>query len=88
MPVADFSQGLEINVADLREMIQQVVFAASTDDARPVLTGRTDERERRPGDDGGGGWFSAFCPERAAIWTSGAPDQRGDAGQRAGAGHR
>ncbi len=39
MPVADFSQGLEINVADLKEMIQQVVFAASTDDARPILTG-------------------------------------------------
>ncbi|MBN2549863.1 MAG: DNA polymerase III subunit beta [Anaerolineales bacterium] len=39
MPVIDFSQGLQINVADLKEMIQQVVFAASTDDARPILTG-------------------------------------------------
>jgi DNA polymerase-3 subunit beta len=39
MPVADFSQGLEINVADFKEMIQQVAFAASTDDARPILTG-------------------------------------------------
>jgi DNA polymerase-3 subunit beta len=39
MPVADFTQGLELNVADLKEMIQQVVFAASTDDARPILTG-------------------------------------------------
>src|SRR5512136_226748 len=39
MPVADFSQGLQINVTDLKEMIQQVVFAASTDDARPILTG-------------------------------------------------
>ncbi len=39
MPVVDYSQGLEINVADIKEMIQQVVFAASTDDARPVLTG-------------------------------------------------
>ncbi|MBN1146122.1 MAG: DNA polymerase III subunit beta [Anaerolineales bacterium] len=39
MPVADFSQGLEVNVADLKEMIQQVAFAASTDDARPILTG-------------------------------------------------
>lgn len=39
MPVADFSQALEINVADFKEMIQQVVFAASTDDARPILTG-------------------------------------------------
>jgi DNA polymerase-3 subunit beta len=39
MPVADFSQGLQINVADLKEMIQQVAFAASTDDARPILTG-------------------------------------------------
>jgi DNA polymerase-3 subunit beta len=39
MPVVDFSQGLQINVADIKEMIQQVVFAASTDDARPVLTG-------------------------------------------------
>jgi DNA polymerase-3 subunit beta len=39
MPVADFSQGLEINVADFKEMVQQVAFAASTDDARPILTG-------------------------------------------------
>ena len=39
MPVTDFSQGLQINVNDLKEMIQQVVFAASTDDARPILTG-------------------------------------------------
>lgn len=39
MPAADLSQGLQINVADLKEMIQQVVFAASTDDARPILTG-------------------------------------------------
>jgi len=39
MPVADFSQGLQINIADAREMIQQVAFAASMDDARPILTG-------------------------------------------------
>ncbi len=39
MPVADFSKGLELNVADFKEMIQQVVFAASADDARPILTG-------------------------------------------------
>jgi DNA polymerase III subunit beta len=39
MPVADFSEGLDINVSDLKEMIHQVAFAASTDDARPILTG-------------------------------------------------
>ena len=39
MPVADLSQGFQINVADIKEMIQQVVFAASTDEARPILTG-------------------------------------------------
>lgn len=39
MPVSDVSQGLELNVMDFKEMIQQVVFAASTDDARPILTG-------------------------------------------------
>jgi DNA polymerase-3 subunit beta len=39
MPVAESSQGLQINVADLKEMIQQVAFAASTDEARPILTG-------------------------------------------------
>ncbi len=39
MPIADFSQGLQINVADFKEMVHQVVFAASTDDARPILTG-------------------------------------------------
>ena len=39
MPVPDLSYGIELNVADFKEMIQQVVFAASTDEARPVLTG-------------------------------------------------
>jgi DNA polymerase-3 subunit beta len=39
MPVADLTQGLEITIADLKEMIHQVAFAASTDDARPILTG-------------------------------------------------
>ena len=39
MPIPDLTEGVQINVADLKEMIQQVVFAASTDEARPVLTG-------------------------------------------------
>jgi DNA polymerase-3 subunit beta len=39
MPVPDLGGGMELNVVDLKEMIQQVVFAASTDEARPVLTG-------------------------------------------------
>jgi DNA polymerase III subunit beta len=39
MPVADLAHGIQLNVADLKEMIQQVVFAASTDEARPILTG-------------------------------------------------
>ncbi len=39
MPVVDLSKGLQLNVADLKEMIQQVVFTASDDQARPILTG-------------------------------------------------
>jgi DNA polymerase-3 subunit beta len=39
MPVPDLAEGIPINVSDLKEMIQQVVFAASSDEARPVLTG-------------------------------------------------
>ena len=39
MPVPDLQNGLEINVTNAKEMIQQVAFAASTDEARPVLTG-------------------------------------------------
>jgi DNA polymerase III subunit beta len=39
MPTPDPSSGIQINVAALKEMIQQVVFAASTDEARPILTG-------------------------------------------------
>ncbi len=39
MPLPDLDNGVQLNVADLKEMIRQVVFAASTDDARPVLTG-------------------------------------------------
>lgn len=39
LPPADMDDGLDLNVEDLRTMINQVTFAASTDDARPVLTG-------------------------------------------------
>ncbi len=39
MPVPDLPTGMVINVADLKDMIQQVAFAASTDEARPILTG-------------------------------------------------
>jgi DNA polymerase III subunit beta len=39
LPVPDLSDGMQLNVADFKEMIQQVVFAASSDEARPILTG-------------------------------------------------
>ncbi len=39
MPEPDKATGVELAAADFKEMIQQVVFAASRDDARPVLTG-------------------------------------------------
>jgi len=39
MPVPDLSSGVELNVANFKEMIRQVSFAASTDEARPVLQG-------------------------------------------------
>ncbi len=39
MPVPDLDGGVVFNVSDLRNMIKQVVFAASSDEARPVLTG-------------------------------------------------
>ena len=39
LPVPDFSDAILLNVVDFREMVQQVAFAASTDEARPVLMG-------------------------------------------------
>jgi DNA polymerase-3 subunit beta len=39
MPSPDMGDSTEINVTDFKEMIHQVVFAASSDEARPVLTG-------------------------------------------------
>ncbi|MDQ2690933.1 MAG: DNA polymerase III subunit beta [Chloroflexota bacterium] len=39
MPVPDFEGAVQINVGDFREMIHQVAFAASSDEARPVLMG-------------------------------------------------
>lgn len=39
MPAPDLDDGVQINVADLKETIHQVVFAASNDEARPILTG-------------------------------------------------
>jgi len=39
MPVPDMDGAVQLNVVDFKEMIHQVVFAASTDEARPVLMG-------------------------------------------------
>jgi DNA polymerase-3 subunit beta len=39
LPSPDMEGAIELNVADFREMIQQVAFAASADEARPVLMG-------------------------------------------------
>lgn len=39
LPVPDLEGAVQLNVADFREMIQQVAFAASADEARPVLMG-------------------------------------------------
>lgn len=39
MPVPVLSEGVILNVATFKEMIQQVAFAASADEARPVLQG-------------------------------------------------
>lgn len=39
IPALDLADGIQLNVADFKEMIQQVVFSASQDEARPVLTG-------------------------------------------------
>jgi DNA polymerase-3 subunit beta len=39
LPSYDFSGGVTLNAAIFKEMIQKVAFAASLDEARPVLTG-------------------------------------------------
>jgi DNA polymerase-3 subunit beta len=39
LPVPDFDGAVQINSGDFRDMIHQVAFAASTDEARPVLMG-------------------------------------------------
>lgn len=39
MPVPEPGEGVDLNVADFKEMIQQVAFAASVDEARHVLQG-------------------------------------------------
>lgn len=39
MPSPDLADGIQIGISEFKEMIQQVAFAASTDEARPILTG-------------------------------------------------
>ncbi len=39
IPEPDLENGVPLNIANFKEMVQQVAFAASTDEARPVLTG-------------------------------------------------
>ncbi len=39
MPAPDMDTAIPLNVSNFKEMIQQVVFAASTEDTRPNLTG-------------------------------------------------
>ena len=40
MPAPDMDTAIPLNVANFKEMIQQVVFAASTEDTRPNLNWR------------------------------------------------
>ncbi len=39
IPEPDLEDGVALNVTNFKEMVHQVAFAASTDEARPVLTG-------------------------------------------------
>jgi DNA polymerase-3 subunit beta len=39
LPVPEMDGAVQFNVVDFKEMVQQVAFAASTDEARPVLMG-------------------------------------------------
>jgi DNA polymerase-3 subunit beta len=39
MPVPDLDDGVQIDVSTFKDMIRQVAFAASADEARPILTG-------------------------------------------------
>jgi DNA polymerase-3 subunit beta len=39
LPVPEMDGAVQLNVADFKEMIHQVAFSASTDEARPVLMG-------------------------------------------------
>jgi DNA polymerase-3 subunit beta len=39
VPVPDLSEGVDLDLTSFKEMIQQVAFAASMDEARPVLQG-------------------------------------------------
>jgi DNA polymerase III subunit beta len=39
IPAVDTADGIPLKVVDLKEMIRQVAFAASSDEARPILTG-------------------------------------------------
>ncbi len=39
IPPADLDKSIQLNVEDLRAMITSVIFAAATDETRPILTG-------------------------------------------------
>jgi DNA polymerase-3 subunit beta len=39
IPEPNLDEGVPLNITNFKEMVQQVAFAASTDEARPVLTG-------------------------------------------------
>ncbi len=39
IPPADLDKAIQLNVEDLRSMITSVIFAAATDETRPILTG-------------------------------------------------
>jgi DNA polymerase-3 subunit beta len=39
IPEPNLDEGVPLNITNFKEMVQQVSFAASTDEARPVLTG-------------------------------------------------
>ncbi len=76
LPVPEMEGAMQLNVADFKEMIQQVAFAASTDESRPCVDGRSVACGKRKINNGGGGRFPSFCAQGSAFQSSGASIER------------
>ncbi len=77
IPTADDQNAIHIAPEALRQMVEQVAFAAATDESRPILTGVLSKFENNPSAQAGQLTFAASDGFRISVRTTALPEPIG-----------